>query len=65
MNDTAKELGMKNTTYTDPSGLNATTVSSAEDQVKLGQKLVEIPTLLDDHQACRSWDDPSGKSWRN
>lgn len=64
MNETAKSLGMKNTTYTDPSGLNATTVSSAEDQVKLGQKLVEIPALMDITK-LPSWTDPSGKNWRN
>ncbi|MFJ7493131.1 D-alanyl-D-alanine carboxypeptidase [Streptomyces sp. NPDC097727] len=64
MNDTAKSLGMTNTTYTDPSGLNATTVSSAEDQVKLGQKLVEIPALMDITKRP-SWTDPSGKDWRN
>ncbi|MGW6899748.1 D-alanyl-D-alanine carboxypeptidase family protein [Streptomyces sp. NPDC054919] len=64
MNDTAKSLGMKNTTYTDPSGLTATTVSSAEDQVKLGQKLVEIPALMAITE-LPSWTDPSGKSWRN
>ncbi|MET9320178.1 hypothetical protein ABZX75_08340, partial [Streptomyces sp. NPDC003038] len=64
MNDTAKELGMTNTTYTDPSGLDATTVSTAEDQVKLGLKLVEIETLLDITKKP-SWVDPSGKNWRN
>ncbi|MGW3659905.1 D-alanyl-D-alanine carboxypeptidase [Streptomyces sp. NPDC005151] len=64
MNDTAKSLGMKNTTYTDPSGLNATTVSSAEDQVKLGQKLVEIPALMA-ITVLPSWTDPSGHEWRN
>lgn len=64
MNDTAKELGMTNTTYTDPSGLNHTTVSSAEDQVKLGEKLVEIPALLE-ITAKPWWTDPSGKKWRN
>ncbi|MEV7830041.1 hypothetical protein AB0P12_05365 [Streptomyces subrutilus] len=64
MNDTAKELGMANTTYTDPSGLDATTVSTAEDQVKLGLKLVEIETLLDITKKP-SWIDPSGKNWRN
>ncbi|MFB7287280.1 D-alanyl-D-alanine carboxypeptidase [Actinacidiphila glaucinigra] len=36
MNAVAKELGMDDTTYTDPSGLEATTVSTASDQVKLG-----------------------------
>ncbi|WP_030706856.1 D-alanyl-D-alanine carboxypeptidase family protein [Streptomyces sp. NRRL F-2580] len=64
MNDTAKELGMTNTTYTDPSGLDATTVSTAEDQVKLGLKLVEIETLLDITKKP-NWVDPTGKSWRN
>ncbi|MGW6784309.1 hypothetical protein [Streptomyces sp. NPDC054987] len=64
MNDTAKELGMTNTTYTDPSGLDATTVSTAEDQVKLGLKLVEIETLLDITKKP-FWVDPSGKNWRN
>ncbi|MFE6836849.1 hypothetical protein ACFVFI_18710 [Streptomyces sp. NPDC057705] len=64
MNDTAKELGMTNTTYTDPSGLDATTVSTAEDQVKLGLKLVEMEALLDITKKT-SWVDPSGKSWRN
>ncbi|MGW9085048.1 D-alanyl-D-alanine carboxypeptidase family protein [Streptomyces yangpuensis] len=64
MNDTARELGMTNTTYTDPSGLDATTVSTAEDQVKLGLKLVEIETLLDITKKP-NWVDPSGKSWRN
>ncbi|MCX4964064.1 hypothetical protein OHA98_04360 [Streptomyces sp. NBC_00654] len=64
MNDTAKQLGMKNTTYTDPSGLTATTVSTAEDLVKLGEKLVEIPALMDITK-LPEWKDPSGKVWRN
>lgn len=64
MNATAKELGMTNTTYTDPSGLDATTVSTAEDQVKLGEKLVEIPALVDITKLPQ-WEDPSGKKWRN
>ncbi|WP_405616489.1 hypothetical protein [Streptomyces sp. NBC_01508] len=64
MNDTAEELGMKNTKYTDPSGLDATTVSSAEDQVKLGQELVEIEALMDITK-LPEWTDPSGKVWRN
>ncbi|MFD7260244.1 hypothetical protein, partial [Streptomyces sp. NPDC059874] len=64
MNDTAKELGMTNTTYTDPSGLDATTVSTAEDQVKLGLKIVEMDALLDITRKPK-WIDPSGKEWRN
>ncbi|OEJ59430.1 hypothetical protein BGM19_16975 [Streptomyces agglomeratus] len=41
MNDAAKDLGMKNTTYTDPSGLKATTVSTATDQLKLAKAVME------------------------
>ncbi|MFJ1607750.1 D-alanyl-D-alanine carboxypeptidase [Streptomyces sp. NPDC088253] len=37
MNAAAKELGMTNTTYTDPSGLTKTTVSTAADQVELAK----------------------------
>ncbi|QGV77246.1 D-alanyl-D-alanine carboxypeptidase family protein [Streptomyces ficellus] len=37
MNDTARRLGMSDTTYTDPSGLDAATVSTAVDQVKLAK----------------------------
>ncbi|MFD8195264.1 hypothetical protein [Streptomyces wuyuanensis] len=64
MNAAADELGMTNTTYTDPSGLDATTVSTAEDQVKLGLKLVEIKALMDITK-LPEWTDPSGKKWRN
>ncbi|WP_405898326.1 D-alanyl-D-alanine carboxypeptidase [Streptomyces sp. NBC_00727] len=64
MNTTADELGMKNTTYTDPSGLTASTVSTAEDLVKLGEKLVEFPALMDITK-LPEWKDPSGHVWRN
>jgi D-alanyl-D-alanine carboxypeptidase len=45
MNDAAEDLGMKNTTYTDPSGLNNTTVSTAVDQVKLAKAAMEQPAF--------------------
>ncbi|MEV5611884.1 D-alanyl-D-alanine carboxypeptidase [Streptomyces sp. NPDC052225] len=45
MNKTAKELGMTNTTYTDPSGLDKTTVSTAADLVKLGRAAMENPVF--------------------
>ncbi|MFL5993517.1 MAG: D-alanyl-D-alanine carboxypeptidase [Streptomyces sp.] len=64
MNDTAKELGMKNTKYTDASGLKETTVSTAEDQVKLGNELVKIPALMEITKQPY-WFDPSGQRWRN
>jgi len=37
MNTTARELGMTSTTYTDPSGFDPTTVSTAVDQLKLAR----------------------------
>ncbi|WP_461059905.1 D-alanyl-D-alanine carboxypeptidase [Streptomyces pseudoechinosporeus] len=64
MNDAAKDLGMKNTKYTDPSGLKETTVSSAEDQVKLGNELVQMKALTDITK-LPTWKDPSGKEWQN
>ncbi|WP_369165059.1 serine hydrolase [Streptomyces sp. AFD10] len=54
MNDAAKDLGMKGSTYTDPSGLEKTTVSTATDQLKLAQavmrnevfrKIVDMPEV--------------------
>ncbi|MFD7910044.1 serine hydrolase [Streptomyces sp. NPDC059752] len=41
MNAAAKELGMANTTYTDPSGLDAGTVSTAVDQLKLAEAVMK------------------------
>ncbi|XUL90233.1 D-alanyl-D-alanine carboxypeptidase [Streptomyces galilaeus] len=64
MNDTAKALGMTNTTYTDASGLKETTVSTAEDQVKLGNQLVKIQALMDITK-LPNWVDPSGHKWTN
>ncbi|MGG7573252.1 D-alanyl-D-alanine carboxypeptidase family protein [Streptomyces sirii] len=42
MNDAAKDLGMKNTTYTDPSGLDPKTVSTAVDQLKLAEAVMKF-----------------------
>ncbi|MFD3545484.1 serine hydrolase [Streptomyces sp. NPDC058655] len=41
MNAAAKELGMNDTTYTDPSGLEASTVSTAADQLKLAEAIMK------------------------
>ncbi|MFD9815530.1 D-alanyl-D-alanine carboxypeptidase [Streptomyces sp. NPDC059080] len=41
MNDAAAKLGMTNTTYTDPSGLAKTTVSTAVDQLKLAREVMK------------------------
>ncbi|WP_307675538.1 D-alanyl-D-alanine carboxypeptidase [Streptomyces sp. V4I2] len=64
MNDAAKDLGMKNTTYTDASGLKETTVSTAEDQVRLGNELVKMPALME-ITSMGQWIDPSGQKWYN
>lgn len=45
MNKTAEQLGMKNTKYTDPSGLDPTTVSTAIDQVALAHAAMKVPAL--------------------
>ncbi|MFF3323078.1 serine hydrolase [Streptomyces sp. NPDC002889] len=41
MNDAAKDLGMTGSTYTDPSGLKSTTVSTPQDQLKLAKAVME------------------------
>ena len=45
MNSTAKQLGMGQTTYTDPSGLASTTVSTAPDQLILAAKAMALPAF--------------------
>jgi serine-type D-Ala-D-Ala carboxypeptidase (penicillin-binding protein 5/6) len=45
MNATARVLGMRSTTYTDPSGFNDETVSTAADQLKLARAAMRIPTF--------------------
>jgi D-alanyl-D-alanine carboxypeptidase (penicillin-binding protein 5/6) len=43
MNGTAARLGMSHTTYTDPSGLASTTVSTASDQLILAARAMAVP----------------------
>ena len=45
MNHTAHALGMSHTTYTDPSGYDAGTVSTALDQLRLARLVAENKTL--------------------
>lgn len=47
MNATAKTLGMTHTTYTDPSGFDSTTVSTAADQLTLAQHAADDSTLAE------------------
>ncbi|MFD5316170.1 D-alanyl-D-alanine carboxypeptidase family protein, partial [Streptomyces sp. NPDC127098] len=64
MNETAAELGMENTTYTDPSGLNSDTVSTAEDQVLLGRAAMEDPVFRE-IVGSFSYDDSQGENHPN
>jgi D-alanyl-D-alanine carboxypeptidase (penicillin-binding protein 5/6) len=45
MNATARRLGMTGTSYTDPSGLDPSTASTAADQVRLGMAAMRVPVL--------------------
>ncbi len=45
MNSEARLLGMTSTTYTDPSGFDATTVSNALDQTKMVEAAMTVPTI--------------------
>lgn len=45
MNRQAKALGMRDTVYTDPSGLDAATVSTARDQLILVRKAMAVPAF--------------------
>jgi D-alanyl-D-alanine carboxypeptidase len=47
MNATARRLGMTGTRYTDPSGFDATTVSTAADQVRLFRAAMRIPAFTE------------------
>ncbi|REE98538.1 D-alanyl-D-alanine carboxypeptidase family protein [Thermomonospora umbrina] len=47
MNTAARELGMTNTRYTDPSGYDSGTVSTAADQVKLLRAAMAIPAFAE------------------
>jgi serine-type D-Ala-D-Ala carboxypeptidase (penicillin-binding protein 5/6) len=47
MNFTARKLGMDSSTYTDPSGFDDTTVSTAVDQLKLARVAMQIPTFAE------------------
>ncbi|MFD3824140.1 D-alanyl-D-alanine carboxypeptidase [Streptomyces sp. NPDC058625] len=64
MNKAAEDLGMTDTTYTDPSGLNNTTVSTAVDQVKLARAAMKQPAFRE-IAAMMSYDDYKGVNHSN
>ncbi|TVZ00435.1 D-alanyl-D-alanine carboxypeptidase [Trebonia kvetii] len=45
MNAAARSLGMTGTNYTDPSGLDSSTISTAADQVRLGAAAMHVPVI--------------------
>jgi serine-type D-Ala-D-Ala carboxypeptidase (penicillin-binding protein 5/6) len=47
MNATARSLGMTHTRYTDPSGYDDATVSTAADQVRLVDRAMRLPVFAD------------------
>ncbi|MFI5937315.1 D-alanyl-D-alanine carboxypeptidase family protein [Actinoplanes sp. NPDC051494] len=47
MNAAADDLGMDDTEYTDPSGFLPSTISTAADQVKLGQAALQLPSFAE------------------
>ena len=54
MNQTAKKLGMTHTTYADASGVSASTVSTAKDELKLAEVAMQNPvfrSIVDTAQA--------------
>jgi D-alanyl-D-alanine carboxypeptidase (penicillin-binding protein 5/6) len=55
MNDTARALGMSHTTYTDPSGRDDATVSTARDQLRLARVVAKDETLASMMATRRYW----------
>ncbi|HVU61741.1 MAG TPA: hypothetical protein VHA79_00070 [Mycobacteriales bacterium] len=47
MNRVAHELGMQHTTYTDPSGYDPSTISTASDQLRLARAAMEVPAFAE------------------
>jgi serine-type D-Ala-D-Ala carboxypeptidase (penicillin-binding protein 5/6) len=47
MNAKARALGMNHTTYTDPSGFDASTVSTAADQLRIFRRAIRSPVFRD------------------
>jgi D-alanyl-D-alanine carboxypeptidase (penicillin-binding protein 5/6) len=45
MNETARSLGMTHTRYTDPSGYDDSTVSTAADQLRIVERAMRVPVF--------------------
>src|SRR5581483_9001153 len=55
MNATARSLGMTHTRYTDPSGFDAGTVSTAADQVRIVDRAMGVPMFASIVAAPTAW----------
>lgn len=55
MNATARDLGMTDTTYTDPSGLDSATVSTAADQVRMMLAAMQVPAFVEIVSLSSAW----------
>lgn len=64
MNDAAKQLGMRDTVYTDPSGFKKTTVSTPADQLKLAEAVMNNKVLREITNTTNV-DIPGSESIRN
>jgi D-alanyl-D-alanine carboxypeptidase (penicillin-binding protein 5/6) len=64
MNSTARSLGMTDTRYTDPSGYDVATVSTAADQVRIVDQAMQLPVFAS-VVATRSATLPVGGTVRN
>jgi len=64
MNKAAEDLGMTRTRYTDPSGLTSSTVSTAQDQMKLAKKVMDS-SLFRETVRMPSYTDTKGKKHAN
>jgi D-alanyl-D-alanine carboxypeptidase (penicillin-binding protein 5/6) len=64
MNRAARSIGMTRTTYTDPSGFDESTVSTARDQVQLAQEAMLNPSFAR-LVATRSYELPVAGTVRN
>lgn len=64
MNATAREMGLRNTHYVDPSGYEPGTISTAVEQSRLAERAVELPELAA-IASLRSADFPRADNVRN
>ena len=55
MNAAAQSLGMTDTRYTDPSGYDEATVSTAADQVRVVERAMRVPVFANIVATASAW----------